>query len=113
MSDECECGASQQGAPQAAILAQDYERLRSLSMTEQGALLCREEHTVPESQRTGDARTPELQQCCFGAPVLVYSPCETRDGTHFLQEESRRTSLCSAWTIPPNSTQALVSNMVY
>jgi len=37
MSDEHKRDASQQGALQAATLAQDYERFGSLSMTEQVA----------------------------------------------------------------------------
>lgn len=112
MSAEHECGASQQGALQAAVLAQDYERFRSLGMTEQGAPLCQEEHAVPESQRTGDAQTPELQQCCFSTPVLPSPPVQGQ-AYIFFQKESLRRSLCSAWTIPPHSTQALVWTVIH
>lgn len=110
MSAEHKCGASQQGALQAAVLAQDYERFRSLSMTEQGAPLRQEEHAVPESQRTGDALTPELQQCCFSTPVLPSLPVQAYI---FLQKESLRRSPCSAWTILPHSTQAAVCTVIH
>lgn len=96
MSSQHRSDASQQGALQAATLAQGYARLRCLSMRDWeapwGGTCC--------TWKLKDRWCRHLSCDCAALALLYFSPCQGKQGTAFSAGRvSWDIPLCSVWTI--------------